>query len=314
MNELNESRRFATSFPPDVGKLAVVTASTAGIGFEIALALACAGADVVVTGKNATDGHETLARIRPVAPHALVRFEKLDLESLSSVADFARRLIASGRPVDLLINNASSLVLLGREVTSDGFERHLAANFLGHFALTAQLLPLLRAGKQPRVVQLTSTGRHHGQIELDDLHLERGYTPLRAYSQSKLAMMIFAVELQRRSDQGGWGVAGYSAQPIGAKAALIANTTEVSGSMNWYRRALGFTPEELQGGALQTLLETSEIEAEQAATKSLIELIGPMVPEAQDMRVLDASMGRKLWDRATELTRVEWPEEQLSSH
>lgn len=302
-------RKFAAIFPPEVGKLAVVTASTSGIGFEVALALAQAGADVIVTGRHSADGHEALAKIRPLAPNALVRFEKLDLESLTSVADFASRLGMAGRPVDLLINNASALALLKREVTVDGFELHLATNFLSHFALTARLLPLLRAGKQPRVVQLTSTGRHHGEIFLDDLHLQKGYTPLKAYSQSKLAMLIFALELQRKSEERRWGLVGNSAQPIGTRAALLANATVVTGSLGWYRRALGVVSEKLEGSVLEALLETSERaeQQEQAAAKSLAELIGPPVPEAVDMRVLDPAMGRKLWDAAAELTRVEWP-------
>lgn len=306
MQESNvPQRRSAAIFPPEVGKLAVVTASTNGIGFDLVLALAQAGADVIVTGRQTAEGHEALARIRPLAPNALVRFEKLDLESLASVADFAGRLTKAGRPVDLLINNASTLALLKREMTVDGFELHLATNFLSHFALTARLLPLLRAGKQPRVVQLTSTGRHHGEIFLDDLHLENGYTPLKAYSQSKLAVLIFALELQRKSELFGWGLAGNSAQPIGSRAAQLANATEVTGSMGWYRRALGFVPEQLQGSVLEALLETDA--QEQVAAKSLSELIGPTVPEALDMRVLDATMGRKLWDAATKLTCVEWP-------
>ena len=311
MHEINESqRRIATSFPPEVGKLAVVTASTSGIGFEIALALARAGADVIVTGKHSTEGHEALAKMRPLAPDALLRFEKLDLESLGSVRDFSRRLHGAGRPLDLLINNASALMLSHRELTADGFERHLAMNFLGHFALTAHLLPLLRAGKQSRVVSLTSTGRHHGEIDLDDLQLEKDYTPLKAYSQSKLAVMIFAVELQRKSDSRGWGLAGNSAQPIGTRAAKIANSTEVTGSLGWYRRTLGFSAEQLKGGVLQALLDTSdrEIEREPSAVKGLVDLIGPAAPEAIDMRVLDPAMGRRLWDEASELTRASWPE------
>lgn len=302
-------RRIATTLP-EVGKLAVVTTSTSGIGFEIALALARAGADVIVSGKHSSEGHEASAKIRPLAPEALVRFEKLDLESLASVKDFARRLGEVGRPIDLLINNACTLMLSKREITTDGFERHLAMNFLGHFALTARLLPLLRAGKQPRVVSLTSTGRHHGEIHLEDLQLENDYTPLKAYSQSKLAIMIFALELQRQSDSRGWGLAGNSAQPIGAHAAKIANATEVTGSMGWYSRTLGFSPEQLRGGVLQALLDPAEREVAQdpAAVKELVDLIGPAAPEAVDMRVLDAAMGRRLWDAATQLTRVEWPE------
>jgi NAD(P)-dependent dehydrogenase (short-subunit alcohol dehydrogenase family) len=305
-NHNGSQPRSAASFPPEIGKLAVVTCSVSGLGFEIALALARAGADVIVTGRHPADGHEALARIRPLAPEALVRFEKLDLESLSSVADFAARLQQAGRPVDLLVNNACTLALLRRQVTVDRFELHLGTNYLSHFALTGRLLPLLRVSRQARVVQLTSTGRHHGQIHLDDLQLEHSYTPLKAYSQSKLAMFLFASELQRQSDTFGWGLVASSAQPIGARAALIANTMEVTGSLGWYRRALGLIPDRPAGGTLQALLAPTDKE-ETSGTKSLVDLIGPPVSEALDMRALDPVMARKVWELSTQLTRVEWP-------
>lgn len=307
MQESNGSqRRAVASFPSEVGKLAVVTCSTSGIGFDIAMALAMAGADVIVTGRHSADGHEALARIRPFTPHALVRFEKLDLENLGSVADFAVRLTRAGRPVDLLINNANTLVLLTREITPDGFELHLATNFLSHFALTARLMPLLRASKQAKVVQLTSTGRHYGEIHLDDLQLESNYTPLKAYSQSKLAMLIFAAELQRQSDEHNWGISGTSAQPLGAHAAMIANATEVTPSLSWYRRALGIVPDKNANPALQNLL--GDIAQKELPAKTLADLIGPPPHEVLDMRVLDPVMGRKLWEIASSLTKVEWPE------
>ena len=308
MQETNGTQRKASSFPSEVGKLAVVTCSTSGIGFEIAMALAAAGADVIVTGRNSTDGHEALSRIRPFAPHALVRFEKLDLESQGSVADFTARLVRAGRPVDLLINNANTLVLLTREVTSDGFELHLATNFLSHYALTARLLPLLRESKQAKVVQLTSTGRHYGEIQLNDIHLESNYTPLKAYSQSKLAMLIFAAELQRRSDRYNWGISGNSAQPLGAHAAMIANATSVTPSLSWYRRALGIVPDKDGNSALQNLLGDTDVAQMQQPVKSLADLIGPPPHEVLDLRVLDPAMGSKLWELACALTGVEWPE------
>ncbi len=303
-----QKNRSAANFPPEVGKLAIISNSTSGLGFEIALGLAQAGADVVLTGRNAAEGHDALARIRQLAPNTLARYEKLDLESQTSVTDFALRRTRIGRPVDLLINYASTLALLRRQVTRDRFELHLGTNYLAHFSLTARLLPLLRQSKQPRVVQVTSAGRHHGEIHLDDLQLERNYTPLKAYSQSKLAMLIFAIELQRQSDAHGWGLLASAAQPLGARAAHIANATEVKGSFRWYRRALGLVPQQL-GGALQALLTRTETESEQDSSngKGLADLIGPPAPEALDMRVLDSAMGRILWEVSTHLTKVEWP-------
>ena len=95
-------------------------------------------------------------------------------------------------------------------------------NYLGHFALTARLMPLLRQGMDPRVVQVSGFAHRMGDIQLDDLQLERGYTPLKAYSQSKLAMLIFALELQRRSDNGAWGLLSMAAHPGYARTRMVA--------------------------------------------------------------------------------------------
>jgi len=283
--DINLHRWDTSAIPSEVGRLAVVTCSTSGIGFDLALALARSGADVILTGARQT-------------------------ESMASVTEFCRRLQRAERPVDLLINNACTLALLNRQVTRDRLELHFAANYLSHFALTAGLLPLLRGSKLPRVVQLTSVGRHHGEICLDDLQLEREYTPLKAYSQSKLAMLIFALELQRQSDTHGWGLTVSAAQPIGSRAAKLANSVEVTGSSGWYRRALGVASRHHAGeGAGEGALLTSETEtqADGDARISLPDLIGPPVPDALDMRALDPGMGRVLWEMSTELAKVSWP-------
>src|SRR5688572_6178190 len=129
--------------PDQTGRVAVVTGATGGLGYETALALAGANARVILTGRNAAKGWSAVNRICAVHPHADVRFEILDLASLASVQAFTSKMLADGHPLNLLVNNAGVMALPTREVTSEGFEMQLATNYLGHFALTARLLPLL---------------------------------------------------------------------------------------------------------------------------------------------------------------------------
>ena len=126
------------------------------MGYETALALAVAGADVVIADRNEAQAHWAVGRIRSIAPAALVRFEKVDLAEPDSIADFAERLKKVKTPVDLLINNAGVFALPRREVNSAGVELQFAINYLGPFALTGMLFPLLAASPQPRVVQVSS--------------------------------------------------------------------------------------------------------------------------------------------------------------
>ena len=136
--------------PPLNGKTAVITGATGGLGYETALALAGAGAEVVLTGRNDVKGRTAIQKIRGDFPNAKVSYETLDLANLASVADFAERFAAAHQSLDLLINNAGVMALPTRQTTSDGFEMQFGINYLGHYALTAHLLPLLRRGNQPR--------------------------------------------------------------------------------------------------------------------------------------------------------------------
>jgi NAD(P)-dependent dehydrogenase (short-subunit alcohol dehydrogenase family) len=152
--------------------------------------------------------------------------EPLDLASLDSVAAFAERRRRDGRAIDLLVNNAGIMAIPRRRLTADGFEMQLGTNFLGHFALTAQLLDLLRAAPAPRVVTVSSlaagVGGGPARIHLDDLQLERGYSAWRAYAQSKLATLLLALELDRRSRAAGWGTAAESLTGVTWGAATLA--------------------------------------------------------------------------------------------
>src|ERR1700688_2292420 len=185
--------------PSQLGRTAVVTGATGGLGHETALALAKAGAEVILTGRDDQKGQSAIEKISREVLGARVSYEPLDLANLASIADFSQRM-HSRQSLDLLINNAGVMALQRRQTTADGFEMQFGTNYLGHFALTARLLPWLRRGHQPRVVNLSSLAHRSGRIGFDDLQGARAYVPWRAYCQSKLAMLMFALELQRRSD------------------------------------------------------------------------------------------------------------------
>jgi NAD(P)-dependent dehydrogenase (short-subunit alcohol dehydrogenase family) len=208
--------------PSQLGKTAVVTGATGGLGYEAALALARAGADVILTGRDDRKGHAAVEKIGREVAGATVSFESLDLASLASIADFAKR-ISARQSLDLLINNAGVMALPRRQVTADGFEMQFGTNHLGHFALTARLLPLLRRIDGSRVISVSSLAHRTGLIDFDDLQGERLYSPWKAYGQSKLACLMFALELQRRSDAAGWKLISNAAHPGFARTNLFAS-------------------------------------------------------------------------------------------
>ncbi|WP_312184854.1 SDR family oxidoreductase [Brevundimonas vesicularis] len=214
---------WTTNDIPDLsGRLAIVTGATGGLGLETALVLAGKGAEVVLAARNPAKGAEAERLIRSRHPDAAVRFELLDLASLASVRAFAERYLATGRPIDILIDNAGVMALPTRQTTVDGFEMQFGTNYLSHFALVGRLLPLLTAANA-RVVQLSSVAHRSGHIRLDDLNYQTHYSPWPVYQQSKLAMLMFALELQRRSDAHGWGLTSVAAHPGFARTDLIAN-------------------------------------------------------------------------------------------
>ena len=201
---------------------AVVTGATGGLGYETALALARAGAEVVLTGRDLRKGRLAIEKIGRDAPAASVSFESLDLANLASIADFSQRM-QSRESLDLLINNAGVMALPRRQTTADGFEMQFGTNYLGHFALTARLMPLLRRASGPRVVNVGSLAHRAALIDFDDLQAARVYSPWKAYAQSKLAMLMFALELQRRSDVTGWNLTSNAAHPGFARTGLFAS-------------------------------------------------------------------------------------------
>ena len=203
---------ISTAVPDLTGRLAVVTGASDGIGRGLAQRLALAGAEVLMPVRSPAKGAAAVEQIRRAAPGAKVSTRELDLSSLESVAELGRLLNAEGRPIDILINNAAVMTPATRHTTVDGLELQFATNHLGHFALTAHLLPLLRAAGG-RVTTQVSIGARQGAFAWEDLQSERKYAPMTVYNQSKLAVMLFGLELHRRSTAGGWGITSTLAHP-----------------------------------------------------------------------------------------------------
>jgi NAD(P)-dependent dehydrogenase (short-subunit alcohol dehydrogenase family) len=307
--------------PRQTGRLVAITGATGGLGLETALALAGAGADVMLTGRNAQKGAAALATIRARHPAASVRYGHLDLASLASAREFAGQFAQAHAALDLLINNAGVMMPPKRQTTSDGFELQFGTNYLGHFALTERLLPLLRAARQPRVVNLSSIAHKNGAaIHFDDLQWQRGYKPWSAYGQSKLAMLRFALELQRRSDANGWGLLNNAAHPGYVLTDLIANGRGADGLLHALNR-LTLEPllsQSAADGALPTLFAATAPNAKAAGycgPTGFFELKGPPGAAQIARPARDQAAAARLWQISEALTIARSPsaiEEQAS--
>ncbi len=293
----------AADIPAQDGRIAVVTGA-GGLGYETALALARAGAYTIIAGRNAQKGAEAAARIAAELPFARVRFELLDLASLASVAAFATRLAGREEKLDILINNAGVMVPPRREQTRDGFELQFGTNYLGHFALTNQLLPLLRKSGDARVVSLSSVAARSGAIDLDDLNAEKSYKPMPVYSQSKLACLMFGLELQRRSTAGGWGVTSIVAHPGVARTDLLHNAPGRWSGMGLARTLLWFLFQPAAQGALPTLFAATSADAEPGGyygPDAWGETRGYPAPARVPPAALDEAVARRLWEASDKL-------------
>lgn len=216
---------LALSVPDVRGRFAVVTGANSGLGFGLAKRLTSAGADVVMAVRDRVKGERAAADIRREVPQAKLSIRQLDLSSLESVAALGEQLTAEGRPIDILINNAGVMTPPQRQQTHDGFELQFGTNHLGHFALTGNLLSLLRAAESARVVTVSSLAATQGKLDFGDVNAQQGYKPMHSYGVSKLAQLMFAVELDRRSRQGDWGLMSNAAHPGLTKTNLLSGAS-----------------------------------------------------------------------------------------
>lgn len=242
---------------PDLtGRTSVVTGANGGLGLETARALAGAGAHVVMAARDHEKAAAAEKSIRETHPRASLEIVPLDLAALASVREAADRIRSGHDRIDILVNNAGLMAIPQRR-TADGFEMQLGVNHLGHFALTAHLLPALLRADAARVVSVTSTAHHGGRaIDPKNPHLEGTYGEWKAYGQSKLANFHFAIGLQRRFEAAGVAASSLVAHPGLSDTGLQSRSVAETGgglSQRFFHVLAGWTGMTAAAGALPQL-------------------------------------------------------------
>lgn len=292
----------------DLGnKIAIVT-GTGGIGYEVALCLTKAGAKVILAGRNPDKGDEAVQNILSQVPNGQISFGQIDLASLTSIRQFCENIELTLDRIDILVNNAGIMNPPTRKTTADNFELQTGTNYLGPFALTAGLLPLLKKSQSAWVVNLSSIASRQGNINFEDFQSEKEYVPMKAYSQSKLAMLLFTRELQKQSDKKGWGITSVSAHPGVSRTNLIVNGSGKNSLAGIARRTLGnilFQP--ASHGAWATLFAATEPDVKKGAyygPSRLRETRGYPKEAHIISQAMDDSVADKLWNLSIRLTHV----------
>jgi len=300
-------RWTAADVPDQAGRTAVVTGANTGIGYQAAAVLAASGAAVVLACRNLDKAKEAAARIAAATPGAQVEVQQLDLSALASVRAAAAELRNRYDRIDLLVNNAG-VMWVPRQTTVDGFELQFGTNHLGHFALTGLLLDRLLATPGSRVVTISSQGHRQGRIHFDDLQLERGYGRHTAYSQAKLANLMFTYELQRRLTAAGSGTVAVAAHPGVSDTELVRHLPRLLRRLNGVFGRLFLQSAEM--GALPTLRAATDPAvqgAEYYGPDGLYEGRGHPKRTDSSARSHDADVQHRLWAVSEQLTEVTYP-------
>ncbi len=300
----------ALDMPDLTGRTTVVTGASSGIGEEAALAFAAKGAQVVLAVRDAAKGEATRSRIARRYPQAKVDVSLVDMADLASIRAFAERSLAALPHVDILLNNAGLGMQPKRTVTVDGYERQFATNHLGHYALTGLLLPALLKAPAPRVVTVASIAHRRGRIAFDDLQGETGYNGSRAYSQSKLANILFSNELDRRARAANSRLVSVAAHPgmsatgFFQAAEMPAVVTAVAGV------GVRLVGQDSAAGALPGLYAATMPDVKGGdywGPDGILEIRGRPAPAAVARQARDPDAAERLWRVSEELTGVHYP-------
>ena len=292
--------------PGQHGRLAVVTGANTGLGFETARVLAARGASVVLAVRDTDKGKRAADRIAVTAPGANVMVQPLDLASLDSIRAAARELRAQHPRIDLLINNAG-VMFTPQQTTRDGFELQFGTNHLGHFALTGLLLEQMLPVPDSRVVTVSSTAhRLRARINFGDLQGERSYRRVAAYSQSKLANLMFTYELQRRLSSAATTTTtiAVAAHPGLANTELTRNSSAASAALARLisqKPAMGALP------VLRAATDPGVLGGQYYGPGRLLGTRGYPELARSSGQSRDTAIQRRLWTASEELTGVTFP-------
>ncbi|MGL5866704.1 MAG: oxidoreductase [Dermatophilaceae bacterium] len=299
------SRWTAADLPDHSGRRALITGANSGIGLVEARELARVGADVILAVRNVEAGRVAADRIRAMGARGQVTVEQLDLASLESVRECASRLDGS---LDLLVNNAGVMTPPKHRTTADGFELQFGTNHLGHFALTGLLLPRLLAAPAPRVTTVSSIAHRQGDAAVLDGNPAQGYSPARAYARSKLANVLFAMELHRRATAAGSALTSTAAHPGITATNLVASpdglgSNQLMGRVGAVATRLLFP--QADRGAEAVLYAAVVAEPGSYTGPALLrETRGPVGPAQLTALARDESLAADLWERSAELTGI----------
>ncbi|REG49062.1 NAD(P)-dependent dehydrogenase (short-subunit alcohol dehydrogenase family) [Paraburkholderia sp. BL6669N2] len=306
-----------TDIPQLDGKRILVTGANSGIGYHAALVLAQRGAHVILACRDLRRGEAALGRLKTNAAGASAELAALDLASLESIRDFARRQLDEQRPLHTLINNAGVMAPPKRLETADGFELQFGTNVLGHFALTGLLMPLLEssdAAERPRVVTVASIAHKRGRLNFDDLQSTRHYSPMKSYQQSKLADLMFALDLDRRLRASGSRVMSVAVHPGVANTNLFraGERSAVDSAMRAVASHLiGALLNSDDAGALPTLYAATSPDVTGGGyygPTGWMEMRGDRVGNAAiASQAQDRASARRLWEVCETLTEVRFP-------
>jgi len=283
--------------PDQTGRTAIVTGANSGIGLETARMLALRGTNVVLACRSLDKAEVARKRILAESPKGAVSLEALDLADLDSIAAFASRFVATRGRLDLLVNNAG-VMLPPLARTKQGFELQFGTNHLGHAALAARLMPLVLRTPNARFVIVSSIAHRGGRIDFDDLNWNsRPYDAWKAYQQSKLANLLFALELQRRVVASGANVSVTAAHP-GWTATDLQRNSFLARVLN---PIVAMRPSD---GALPTLRAATDPHAGPGSywgPGRLFEMNGPPVPARINGNARDEKVAKRLWEETEKL-------------